>query len=66
MHERHENNLDPETNYSDLLDMTTNQMDWPSFASKIELFKRLHEDFENVNLIHIPQSMNGRADSLAR
>ena len=38
---------------SDLLDMTTSPMEWPSFASKIDDFQSLHDNFESVNLYHI-------------
>lgn len=55
-----------ETDYSDLVDMATNPMDWPSFATEIEMFQRLHDDFEDVRLSHIPRSRNGRADTLAK
>ena len=55
-----------ETNCSDLVDMTTNPADWPTFMTKIEMFRSLHEDFEDVNLSHIPWSRNGRADALAK
>lgn len=30
------------------------------------MFHKLHEDFEDVNLIYIPQNKNGRADALAK
>ena len=55
-----------ETDCSDLVDMTTNPRDWSIFATEIEMFQRLHEDFEDVNLIYIPRSRTGRTDSLAR
>ncbi|RID53270.1 hypothetical protein BRARA_G00679 [Brassica rapa] len=55
-----------ETDCSDLVDMTTNPMDWPTFATEIEVFQRLHENFEDVSLSHIPWSRNGRADTLAK
>ena len=55
-----------ETDCSDLVDMTTNPMDWPTFATEIEVFQRLHEDFEDVSLSHIPWSRNGRGDTLAK
>ncbi|KAF3509419.1 hypothetical protein F2Q69_00002290 [Brassica cretica] len=32
----------------------------------IEVFQRLHEDFEDVSLSHIPWSRNGRGDRLAK
>lgn len=41
---------------SDLVDMMTNLVDWSTFATEIEVFQRLHEDFEDVNLSHIPQN----------
>ena len=43
-----------ETDFSDLVDMTTNPVDWPTSATKIEVFQRLQEDFEDVSLSHIP------------
>ena len=49
-----------ETDCTDLVDMTTNPMDWPAFAAEIELFQRLHDDFEDVRLSHNPRSRNGR------
>ena len=55
-----------ETDCMDLVDMTTNPMDWPAFATEIEVFQRLQEDFEDVRLSHIPRSRNGRADGLAK
>nr|VDD62188.1 unnamed protein product [Brassica oleracea] len=33
-----------ETDCSDLVDMTTNPMDWPTFAKEIEMYQRLQED----------------------
>ena len=55
-----------ETDCSDLVDMTTNPVDLPTFATEIEVFQRLHKDFEDVSLSHIPRSRNGRADTLAK
>ena len=55
-----------ETDCSDLVDMTENLIDWPTFTAEIEAFQRLHEDFEDVSLSHIPRSQNGRADALAK
>ena len=55
-----------ETDCSDLVDMTTNPMDWPTFATEIEMYQRLQEDFEDVSLFHILRSRNGRADALAK
>ncbi|KAF3590113.1 hypothetical protein F2Q69_00028654 [Brassica cretica] len=55
-----------ETDCSDLVDMTINPVDWPTFAAEIEVFQRLHEDFEDVNLSHIPRSRNDREDALAK
>ncbi|CAN6824065.1 unnamed protein product [Brassica oleracea] len=46
--------------------LATNPVDWPTFASELEMFQRLHEDFEDVSVSHIPRSRNGRADSLAK
>ncbi|RID46061.1 hypothetical protein BRARA_I02748 [Brassica rapa] len=54
-----------ETDCLDLVDMTTNPMDWPTFATEIEVFQMLQDDFEDVRLSHIPRSRNGRADMLA-
>nr|VDD35166.1 unnamed protein product [Brassica oleracea] len=55
-----------ETDCSDLVDMTTNPMDWPTFTGEIEVIQRLQEYFEDVRLSHIPRSKNGRADALAK
>lgn len=55
-----------ETDCSDLVEMTTNPMDWPAFTTEIEALQRLQEDFEDVSLSHIPRSQNGRADALAK
>ena len=55
-----------ETDCSDLVDMITNSMDWPAFASEIEVFQRLQDDFDDVRLSHIPRSRNGRADKLVK
>uniref|UniRef100_A0A0D3C6U1 RNase H type-1 domain-containing protein n=1 Tax=Brassica oleracea var. oleracea TaxID=109376 RepID=A0A0D3C6U1_BRAOL len=55
-----------ETNCLDLMNITTNPMDWPTFATEIEMYQRLQEDFEDVNLFHILRSRNGRADALAK
>ena len=55
-----------ETDYLDSLDMTTNLMDWSTFATYIEVFQRLQEDFKDVSLSHIPRSKNGRKDVLAK
>ncbi|RID40437.1 hypothetical protein BRARA_J00478 [Brassica rapa] len=53
-----------ETDCSDLVKMTTNSMDWPTFATEIETFQRLHEDFEDVSMSYILWSWNDRTDSL--
>ena len=55
-----------ETDCSDLVEMTTNPMDWPAFATEIEALQKLQEDFEDVRISHIPRSRNGRADALAK
>nr|VDD60775.1 unnamed protein product [Brassica oleracea] len=55
-----------ETDCSDLVDMTNNPMEWPTFTTEIEMYQRLREDFEDVSLSHIPRSRNGRADTLAK
>nr|VDD60981.1 unnamed protein product [Brassica oleracea] len=55
-----------ETDCSDLVDMTTNPVDWPTFATEIEVFQRLQEDFEDVSMSHIPRSRNDLADALAK
>ncbi|KAL0787169.1 hypothetical protein Bca101_003415 [Brassica carinata] len=44
-----------ETNCSDLVDMTTNPVNW-----------RLREDFEDVNLAHILQTRIGQEDALTK
>ncbi|RID46049.1 hypothetical protein BRARA_I02736 [Brassica rapa] len=46
--------------------MTTNPVDWPAFATEIEVLQRLQENFEDVSLSHIPRSRNSRADALAK
>lgn len=38
---------------SDLVGMTTNPVDWPTFATEIEVFYILQEDFKDVCLSHI-------------
>ena len=55
-----------ETDCSDLVDMTTNPMDWPAFAAGIEEFQRLQDDFEDVRLSHILWSRNSRGNALAK
>ena len=55
-----------ETDCSDLVDMTTNSMEWPTFAVEMEELQKLHEGFEEVSLSHIPRRRNGRADALAK
>lgn len=55
-----------ETDYSDLVDMTVNPMDWPAFASKINVLRTLHEESEELSLIHILRARNGRENSLAK
>ncbi|KAL0897809.1 hypothetical protein Bca101_081770 [Brassica carinata] len=55
-----------ETDCSDLVDMTANPEDWPTFATEIVMLQRLQEDFEDVSLRHIPRNTNGRADALAK
>ena len=55
-----------EMDFSYLVDMTTNPMDWPAFATEIEEFQRLHDDFEDVRVFHIPRSRNSRAGVLAK
>ena len=47
MYERHEDNLDT-IRY--VLRQTTNPVDWPTFATEIEVFQRLHEDFDDVSM----------------
>ena len=42
------------TDCSDLVDITTNLMDLSAFAIEIEEFQRLHDDFRDVRLSHIP------------
>ena len=42
-----------ETDCSDLVEMTTNPMDWPAFATEIEALQRLQEDFKDVSIPHI-------------
>ena len=67
MYEIHEDNLNTfETDCSDLVDMTTNSVHWPTFATEIKVFQRLNEDFENVNISHIFRSMNSQADALEK
>lgn len=41
-------------------------MDWPAFATKIEVFQKLHDNFEDVKLSHIPQNWNVRTYMLAK
>ena len=45
---------------------TINPMEWPTFATGIEVFQRLQEDFEEVSLAHILRNKNVRADALAK
>ena len=66
MRERRITSVRFETDCSDLVDMTTNPMDWPAFATEIEEFQWLQDDFEDVRLSHIPRCRNGRADALAK
>ena len=54
------------TDCSDLVEMTTNPEDWPTFATEIELLQQLQIHYEDVSLTHIPWSMNSRADALAK
>lgn len=55
-----------ETDWSDLVDMTINPEDWPTSTTEIEVFQRLQEDFEDVNMFHILRSSNARTDALAK
>ena len=55
-----------EMDCSDLVDMTTNLVDWPTIATEIKVFQRLHEEFDYVNLSHIPRSRNGQVNALAK
>lgn len=55
-----------ETKCLDLMDITTNPMNSPVFASKVDDFRSLHDNFENMNLLHISQSKNSRTDLLAK
>lgn len=55
-----------DTDCSDLVDITINLSDWPSFATKIEVFQRLHKNLEDVSMSHIPRSRNDRTDTLAK
>ena len=55
-----------ETDCSDLVDMTTNPVEWPTFAIEIEVFQRLHEDFKDVSLSHISRSRNGQPNALTK
>lgn len=54
------------TDCPDLVDMITSPMDWLVFASEIDAFWNLHDNFESMSLLHIPISKNGRTDSLAK
>ena len=38
-------------------------IDWPTFATEIEVFQKLQEDFENVSMSHISRNRNGQADN---
>ncbi|XP_056847372.1 uncharacterized protein LOC130498048 [Raphanus sativus] len=66
MQERRFTSIRFETDCSDLVDMTTNPEEWPSFATELDMFHRLQDNFEDVTLSHIPRSRNGRADTLAK
>lgn len=55
-----------EMDCSNLVDMTTTLMDWLAFASEIDVFQILKEDFEDVNIINILPSINIQADSLMK
>lgn len=54
-----------ETDCLDLADMTTSPMDWSVFASEINRFWSLHNNYKNMSLYHIFQS-DGRADQQAK
>ncbi|XP_018463807.1 uncharacterized protein LOC108834986 [Raphanus sativus] len=66
MRERRFTSIRFETDCSDLVDMTTNPEEWPTFATEIDMFHRLQDSFEDVTFNHIPRSRNGRADALAK
>ncbi|KAF8082046.1 hypothetical protein N665_0851s0015 [Sinapis alba] len=55
-----------ETDYSELVDIATNPLDWPVFTVDIKILQRIHEDFQNMTMCHIPQNRNCRTDALAK
>ena len=54
------------TDFSQLVKMVSESKEWPAFASYLEDIKILKESFNHSELIHIPRTLNTRADSLAR
>ncbi|KAL0789659.1 hypothetical protein Bca101_005905 [Brassica carinata] len=54
------------TNCSQLVKMVSEPEKWPAFANYLEDIKILKRSFNSLELIHIPQMHNSRADSLAR
>ncbi|XP_024010239.1 LOW QUALITY PROTEIN: uncharacterized protein LOC112085271 [Eutrema salsugineum] len=54
------------TDCLDLISMTANPSDWPTFAAELEDFRSLSSCFSSFRLAHIPRSCNVRADLLAK
>ena len=49
-----------------MVKMVSEPEEWPTFASYLEDIKVLKRSFNSSEIIHIPQTQNSKADSLAR
>ena len=54
------------TDCSQLVNMVSEPEEWPAFTYYLEDFKTLKESFMRSEIIHVPQTLNTMADSLAR
>ena len=50
--------------YSQLVKMVLEPEEWLVFASYLEYIKTLKESFLSLEIIHVPQTQNLKADSL--
>ena len=49
-----------------LVKMVSTPEEWPAFANYLDDIKILQESFHHSKIIHIPKTLNTKADSLAR
>ncbi|KAL0668414.1 hypothetical protein Bca4012_031118 [Brassica carinata] len=54
------------TDCSQLMKMVSKPEEWSAFESYLEDIKLLRSSFLNLDIIHVPRTVNLKADSLAR